>query len=91
MPAEASVFKREKASDRYILPIKEPGHWTNMLEDLEFIIETEKLDEIARLHNEGYNMHQISKCVKRYSWETLIAIIHLARQGRLTRPIAFVQ
>lgn len=91
MPAEASLFRREKASDKPILPLKNPGYYEQMLPDLEFMIERHKLDEIARLHNEGYNMHQIKRCVKRYEWEVPIAIIHLARQGRLTRPIAFVK
>jgi hypothetical protein len=90
MPAEASVFRRVKASDRYILPIEQEGHWTIMLENLEFAIETDKLMEIARLHNEGYTPMQISKCVKRYYPEVMVALLHLAMAQKLVRPIAVV-
>jgi hypothetical protein len=91
MPAEASVFRRERASDRYILPIKEEGHWTIMLEELEFAIETDKLDCIARLHNEGDTPKQISSFVARYYPEVMMALMHLAMKGKLKRPIAVVQ
>ncbi|MFB1100873.1 hypothetical protein [Terribacillus sp. JSM ZJ617] len=91
MPASAEKFNREKASDKPMLPLKGPGYWTNMLEDLEFMIETEKLNEIARLHNEGYRPMQISKCVKRFYPEVIIALVHLALEGKLEREIAYVK
>jgi hypothetical protein len=91
MPAATGDIKRRRPSDNPILALMRSGHYKQMLPDLEFMIETEKLNEIERLHNEGYNMHQIVRCVKRYEWEVVIAIVHLAREGRLKRPIAFVQ
>ena len=68
--------------------IRPTGDYIIILEDLEFAFRKEQLDEIAELHNDGVRLSEISRETRRDEYEVLLAIIHLHRQGKLTRPLA---
>ena len=68
--------------------IRPTGDYVIILDDLEFAFQKDQLDEIAELHNDGVRLSDISKITKRDEYEVMLAIIHLHRQGKLTRPLA---
>ena len=68
--------------------IRPTGDYVIILDDLEFAFRHEQLDEIAELHNDGVRLSEISRITRRDEYEVLLAIIHLHRQGKLTRPLA---
>ena len=68
--------------------IRPTGDYVIILDDLEFAFQKDQLDEIAELHNDGVRLSDISKITKRDEYEVLLAIIHLHRKGKLTRPLA---
>ena len=68
--------------------IRPTGDYVIILDDLEFAFQKDQLDEIAELHNDGVRLSDISKITKRDEYEVLLAIIHLHREGKLTRPLA---
>ena len=68
--------------------IRPTGDYVIILDDLEFAFRQDQLDEIAELHNDGVRLSDISKITKRDEYEVMLAIIHLHRQGKLTRPLA---
>jgi len=59
-----------------------------ILDDLEFAFQKDQLYEIAELHNDGVRLSEISRETRRDEYEVLLAIIHLHREGKLTRPLA---
>lgn len=74
----------------YNIPILKPrkhGEYVIILEDLEFCFPVEQLDYIEKLHNSGFRISEISEYTKRNEYEVLLAIIHLHREGRITRPL----
>lgn len=68
--------------------IRPTGDYVIILDDLEFAFQKDQLDEIAELHNDGVRLSDISRITKRDEYEVMLAIIHLHRQGKLTRPLA---
>lgn len=60
-----------------------------LLEDLEFCMPKEQLQEITGLHNDGMNFEDIAKEVKRNKFEVLLALIHQAKRGCKLAPLAF--
>ena len=68
--------------------IRPTGDYVIILDDLEFAFRKDQLDEIADLHNDGVRLSDISKITKRDEYEVMLAIIHLHRQGKLTRTLA---
>lgn len=56
------------------------------LDGLEFAFSREQLQDITKLHNDGFNYKQISKMVNRNEYEVIIALLHQVRQGVEMRP-----
>jgi len=58
-----------------------------ILDDLEFMFKKETLNDIKTLHNYGFSVAEISNKTKKDEYETLLAILHLHRQGKITRRL----
>lgn len=65
------------------------GNNVILLEDLEFAMPKDQLEDITKLHNDGINFQDIAKEVKRHPYEVIIALLHQVKQGRHMRPFAF--
>lgn len=62
--------------------------YTIILDEYEFYFENSTLKRIAILHNNGRDIKFISEITKRKPVELLLALIHLANKGQITRPLA---
>lgn len=65
------------------------GEYVILLDDLEFVMTKEHLNDITLLHNNGKSLEYISKFVKRNEYEVLLALIHQAKRGVKLRPFAY--
>lgn len=72
-----------------IVPEIGADNYVILLEDLEFCIEKQKLQEITDLHNGGWDFQDIAKQVKRNPYEVLLALIHQTKRGSGVKPLAF--
>lgn len=77
------------ATVTYAPILEQTGDNVILLEDLEFGMPREQLEEITHLHNNGWDFQEIAKEVKRNPYEVIIALLHQVRQGRKMRPLAF--
>ena len=60
-----------------------------ILEELEFGFPTEQLNEIQKDWENGAELEQIAFKQKRHRDEVFLAIFHLARKRKITRPFAY--
>ncbi|MEC5422088.1 hypothetical protein QGM71_01095 [Virgibacillus sp. C22-A2] len=76
--SNVAMLKQTRARDNVIL-----------LEELEFVMPTEQLQTITDLHNDGMELEDIAKEVKRNQYEVLIALIHQNKRNVKLRPFAY--
>ncbi|API92688.1 MULTISPECIES: hypothetical protein [unclassified Virgibacillus] len=60
-----------------------------IFEDLEMAFTRRQYNDICKLWNKGYEIEDIAKNTHRDGQEILLALLDLARKGRLKRPFAF--
>lgn len=77
------------ATVTYAPILEQTGDNVILLEDLEFGMPREQLEEITDLYNNGWDFQDIAKEVKRNRYEVLLALIHQVKSGRHMRPLAF--
>lgn len=65
-----------------ILPEIGADNYVILLEDLEFGMDKQQLQEITDLHNNGVDFQDIAKQVKRNPYEVLMALIHQTKKAR---------
>lgn len=60
-----------------------------LLEDLEFAMPKDQLENITEMHNDGMDFQEIAKEVRRNPYEVIIALLHQTKLGRKMRPMAY--
>lgn len=60
-----------------------------LLEDLEFAMPKDQLEDITELHNSGMDFQDIAKEVRRNPYEVIIALLHQVKSGKQMAPLAY--
>ena len=78
-----------KTSGRTIPMLRQTGNARIMHEDAEFGIDESQLNQIEREWNGGIRFEDLVEQVGRPWDEIMFALMELAKEERLTRPIAY--
>lgn len=64
-------------------------HYKVLLEDYEFYMPVQQLQNIANYHNDGMKLEDIAAKVRRNPIEVMMAILDQFTEGNITRPFAY--
>lgn len=62
--------------------------YVTVLEDMEFYFPVRQLSEIAKQWNNGVHILDLAEEYRRPAEEIFLALFHLARKGKIKRPLA---
>ena len=68
----------------------QPGlDYVFLLDDLELVMTKEQLRRVTVAWNNGAELEEIAAEERRHPVEVLLALIHQAKRGNITRPFAY--
>lgn len=83
-------FKTLNTKSRTFNAVLDPNEeYEIALDDLEFAFSKKELSYIQNTHNNNIWITDIAKNIKRNEYEVLIAILHMHKQGKKIKSIAF--